>query len=93
MAGFTSTLAIDAKVEKHIELSYSLSGYRKSHLTTIKAVNLHLWLDLHFALALDANEIQVEKHIELCCSLSRTRKSHLTTIKIIHVAGLTSALN
>ena len=66
MAGFASALALDAnkiQVEKHIELRYSLSRYRESHLTTIKAVHLHLWLIFAFALALDANEIQDEMHM------------------------------
>ena len=48
MAGFAFALALDAneiQVEKHIELCYlSLSRYRQSHLTTIKALHLHLWL-------------------------------------------------
>ena len=50
MAGFASALALAAneiQVEKHIELCYSLSRYSESHLTTIKAVHLHLWLVLH----------------------------------------------
>ena len=50
MAGFAFALALDTneiKVEKHIELCYSPSRYRESHVTTIKAVHLHLWLVLH----------------------------------------------
>ena len=89
MAGFALALALDANeihVEMHIELCYSLSRYREYHLTTIKAVHLHIWLaGFAFALALDANEIQVEKHIELCYSPSRYRESHPTTIKAVHL--------
>ena len=42
MAGFALVLALDANeisVEMHIELCYSLSRYRESHLTTIKAIH------------------------------------------------------
>ena len=59
MVGFAFALALDAneiQIEKHIELCYSLSRYRESHLTTIKA----LMAGFAFALALDANEIHVE---------------------------------
>ena len=46
MAGFAFALALDTRseiqVEKHIIL-YSLSSYRESHLTAIKAVHLHLY--------------------------------------------------
>ena len=88
MAGFAFALDLDANeihVEMHIELCCSLSRYRESHLTSIKAVHLHLWLVFAFVLALDANEIHVEMHIELCCSLSRYRESHLKTIKAVHI--------
>ena len=50
MAGFAFALALDTneiQVEKHIELCYSLPIYREYHLTTIKAVHLHIWLVLH----------------------------------------------
>ena len=50
MAGFAFALALDANkihIEMHIQLCCSLSRYRESHLTTIKAVHLHLWLVLH----------------------------------------------
>ena len=41
MVGFAFALALDAneiQVEKHIELCYSLSRYRESHLTTINLI-------------------------------------------------------
>ena len=41
MAGFAFALALDANeihVEMHIELCYSLSRYRESHLTTINLI-------------------------------------------------------
>ena len=74
MPGFASALALNANeiwVKKHIELCYSLSRYRESHMTTIKA-NLiscniaptdsssSLMAGFAFVLALDANEIQDE---------------------------------
>ena len=43
MAGFAVALALDAneiQVEKHIELCYSLSRTRESHLTTIKTIHV-----------------------------------------------------
>ena len=49
MAGFAFALALDTNeihVEMHIELCYSLSRYRESHLTTIKAIHFHLGMQL-----------------------------------------------
>ena len=49
MAGFAFALALDVNeihVEMHIELYYSLSRYRESHLTTIKAIHFHLGMQL-----------------------------------------------
>ena len=47
MAGFAFALALkldtnEIHVEMHIELCYSLSRYRESHLTTIKANSFSL---------------------------------------------------
>ena len=95
MAGFAFALALDANeihFEMHIELCYSLSRYRESHLTTINLIqgsSSSLMAGFASTLVLDANEIQIEKHIELLlqlvCSLSRYRESHLTTIKAVHL--------
>ena len=74
MVGFAFALVLDAneiQVEKHIELCYSLSRYRESHLTTINLIqgsSSSLMTGFESALALDANKIQIEKHIELCYS-------------------------
>ena len=74
MVGFAFALALDAneiQVEKHIELCYSLSRYRESHLTTINLIrgsSSSLMAGFASTLALDANEIQIEKYIELCYS-------------------------
>ena len=50
MAGFAFALALDCgneiHVEMHIEFCYSLSRYRESHLTTIKAIHFHLGMQL-----------------------------------------------
>ena len=65
MVGFAFALALDAneiQIEKHIELCYSLSRYRESHLTT-RSINLiqgsssSLMAGFASTLAIDANEI------------------------------------
>ena len=69
MVGFAFALALDTneiQVEKHIELCYSLSRYRESHLITINLIqgsSSSLMAGFASVLALDANKIQVEKHI------------------------------
>ena len=63
MAGFAFALAFDANdihVEMHIELCYSLSRYRESHLTTINLIqgsSSSLMAGFASTLASDANEI------------------------------------